>query len=166
MERLRRLEDDIAPTLEAMGFAVVRAVLLHNGAKRTVQVMAERDDGSNVTIEDCADISRTLSAVFDVKDPVTGPYVLEVSSPGIDRPLTRRSDFERFAGLDAKLETKMPIDGRKRFSGVLDGIGEDDIIHMTVEEGPVQIAFTEVDKAKLILTDALLAMGQDQANQS
>ena len=166
MERLRRLEDDIAPTLEAMGFAVVRAVLLHQGAKRTVQIMAEHSDGSNVNIEDCAEISRTLSAVFDVKDPVTGPYVLEISSPGIDRPLTRRTDFERFAGFDAKLETKMPIEGRKRFSGVLDGIGENDVIRMTVEEGPVEIAFADVDKAKLIMTDALMAMGQDQQTKN
>jgi len=117
--------------------------------------MAERPEGG-IEIEDCAKISRAVSAVLDVEDPIAGEYVLEVSSPGIDRPLTRLKDFERAAGHEAKVETVEAIDGRRRFKGVLEGV-EDDEVLLAIPEGTIGLAFELIGDAKLVLTDALIA---------
>ena len=155
-----QINDLIGPSLEAMGYDLVRVQL--SGSKRQrLQVMAERRDQAGMTVEDCAEISRMLSALLDVEDPIPGEYTLEVSSPGIDRPLTRLADFDRFAGLEAKVETRLPIDGRRRFRGRLDGT-EGDAIRLACEAGPVTLSFADVAKAKLILTDELLAMAAEQ----
>ena len=118
--------------------------------------MADRTDGAPMTVDDCAEISQTVSALLDVADPIAGTYVLEVSSPGIDRPLTRLKDFERFAGFEARIETKAMIDGRRRFRGILKGIAEARV-RVDVEGGLVELPFDGILRAKLVLNDALLA---------
>ncbi|OFX08001.1 MAG: ribosome maturation factor RimP [Alphaproteobacteria bacterium RIFOXYD12_FULL_60_8] len=152
---LARLEELIAPVVGDMGYDLVRVMFVGTG--RTLQVMADRKDEQPMTVEDCADISRALSAVLDVEDPIPGAYSLEVSSPGIDRPLVRPRDFERFAGFEAKLETKRIHDGRKRFRGRLKGMVGDNAVALDTEEGEVTLALSEIEKAKLMLTDELIA---------
>ncbi|WP_142849387.1 ribosome maturation factor RimP [Telmatospirillum sp. J64-1] len=156
MDLQTRLEALVTPTLEGMGYELVR-VQYQGTVRPTLQIMAERQDGKDMTVDDCADISRALSAVLDVEDPIPAAYTLEVSSPGIDRPLVRRKDFERYAGFDVKLDAKQPIDGRKRFRGRLLGIGEDDLIRLEIESGEVAIPFADLHRAKLVLTDELIA---------
>jgi ribosome maturation factor RimP len=118
--------------------------------------MAERTDDRAMRVEDCTEISRTVSALLDVADPIAGAYLLEVSSPGIDRPLVRREDFARFAGFEAKVELSAPVDGRKRFRGRLLGVEGDDV-RLLVDALPVALPITTVTRAKLVLTDELLA---------
>ena len=149
----RRIAEIVRPTVEGMGFDLVR-VRLMGGRRPTLQIMAERPDG-RMEVEDCAELSRALSAVLDVEDPIESEYTLEVSSPGIDRPLTRRADFDRWAGFVAKLETDAPIDGRKRWKGVLAGREGADIL-LETEQGAARLAFDALADAKLVLTDALV----------
>src|SRR5262249_21777314 len=111
----------VEPSIGAMGYGLVR-VLLSGASRPMLQIMAERSDGAAMTVDDCAEISRTVSALLDVEDPIRSAYVLEVSSPGIDRPLVRLSDFQRFTGQDAHLETRDVRDGRRRFTGRLIGV--------------------------------------------
>src|SRR3546814_4087032 len=106
MDRTTEVDRIIAPSLEAMGYELVR-VHLSGAGRLTLQIMAERTDRATMTVEDCAEISRAVSALLDVEDPIAGPYTLEVSSPGIDRPLTPLADFDRFAGFDARVETQI-----------------------------------------------------------
>ena len=120
MDRESALADLIGPTADAMGYELVRVVVAGRD-RPTLQVMAERRDRKAMTLGDCEGLSRALSAKLDVEDPIKAQYVLEVSSPGIDRPLTRAVDFDRFKGHVAKIETKAPLDGRRRFSGTLRG---------------------------------------------
>ena len=149
-----RIERIIAPTVESMGYEIVRIQL--TGAQRVaLQVMAERSDGAAMTVDDCAEVSRTVSALLDVEDPVPGPYTLEVSSPGIDRPLVKKRDFERFAGFEARIETHRPIDGRRRFRGKLLGVAGD-IVRIALPEGERGVPCAEIHRAKLVLTDELL----------
>jgi ribosome maturation factor RimP len=155
LDRLLPLEDRIAPTLEAMGFEVVRVGLSNAGGRRTLQVMADRRDGSLISIDECETISTALSAIFDVEEPVAGAYDLEVSSAGIDRPLTRLKDFAAYAGFEAKLETKLAISGRRRFKGVLKGVDGGDVT-MSVDGADVSLAFDNIASAKLVLTDELI----------
>jgi ribosome maturation factor RimP len=150
-----KIEAIFAPSLEAMGYRVVR-VAITGGRRATLQIMAERVDGAAMTVEDCADISRTVSALLDVADPIDGAYLLEVSSPGIDRPLVKREDFTRFAGYETRVELDAPVDGRKRFRGRLEGI-DGDQVRMIVEGAPVALPFATITRAKLVLTDELLA---------
>jgi ribosome maturation factor RimP len=150
-----KIEALIAPSLEAMGYRVVR-VAVTGGRRATLQVMAERVDDKAMTVEDCADISRTVSALLDVADPIATAYTLEVSSPGIDRPLVRREDFARFAGFEAKVELTAPVDGRRRFRGTLLGV-EGDEVRLLVDAAPVALPLATVVRAKLVLTDELLA---------
>ncbi len=152
----------IEPTIRDLGFDLVQ-VRMVGGGRRTLQVMAEPiDRARGMTVDDCAAISRAISAVLDVADPIEGTYALEVSSPGIDRPLVRRSDFERFAGLEAKLECEPAVDGRKRFRGVVRGLEFDEVV--VEEEGSlIRIPFRSVKKAKLTLSPALLARASGEA---
>lgn len=152
----------IAPVLEGMGYSLVR-VQQSGGRRPTLQVMAERRDGRAMTVEDCATISRVLSAKLDVDDPIAGPYNLEVSSPGIDRPLTRLADFERFAGALARIETRAPIDGRRRFTGRILGVDGDNV-RVRIETGDVTIGFPAIGRAKLVLTDELIAAAQSRSD--
>jgi ribosome maturation factor RimP len=153
-----KIEALIAPSLEAMGYRVVR-VAVTGGRRATLQIMAERVDDKAMTVEDCADISRTASALLDVADPIATAYTLEVSSPGIDRPLVRREDFARFAGFEAKIELTSPVDGRRRFRGKLLGVEGDDV-RVLVDAAPVALPLATVVRAKLVLTDELLAASQ------
>jgi ribosome maturation factor RimP len=150
-----KIEAIIAPSLEAMGYRVVR-VAVTGGRRATLQIMAERADAAAMTVEDCADVSRTVSTLLDVADPIDGTYFLEVSSPGIDRPLVRREDFARFAGHEARVELSAALDGRKRFRGRLEGI-DGDHVRLVVDGAPVAVPFPAIARAKLLLTDELLA---------
>lgn len=151
----RRIETLITPTIADMGFDLVR-VRVFGQQRLRLQVMVERSDGAAPTVDDCADVSRAVSAVLDVDDPIAGAYTLEVSSPGIDRPLVRRADFDRFAGFAAKVEMDVPIGGRRRFSGRLLGLAGDDV-RLIADGGEVALPFDRIAKAKLLLTDDLLA---------
>lgn len=155
-----KIEALIAPSLEAMGYRVVR-VAVTGGRRATLQIMAERSDETAMTVDDCADISRTVSALLDVADPIAGAYTLEVSSPGIDRPLVRREDFARFAGFEARIELNETRDGRRRFRGKLLGV-EGDTVRLLVDDAPVALPLAAVARAKLVLTDELLAASRDQ----
>ena len=150
----------VAPALDAMGYAVVR-IRMMGKARPKLQVMAEREDGTAITVDDCAEISRAVSALLDVGDPIAGAYDLEVSSPGIDRPLVRRADFERFAGHVAKIETRRPIDGRKRFRGRLLGVSGGDVC-IAVDGDRARIPFADISVAKLMLTDELIAATEER----
>ncbi len=150
----KRLAEIVTPTVEGMGFALVRLRLM-GGRTKTLQVMAERADGT-MEIEDCAELSRALSAVLDVEDPIADEYSLEVSSPGIDRPLTRLADFERWEGYEAKLETEELIEGRRRFKGILAGTADGEVL-IEIEEGTIGLDFAWLSDAKLVLTDELIA---------
>jgi ribosome maturation factor RimP len=150
-----RLAAIIAPTLEAMGYELVRVAVLGRD-RPTVQVMADNADGSQITVADCETISHAVGAVLDVEDPIPGAWSLEVSSAGIDRPLTRAKDWNRFAGHLARAETIAPIDGRKRFSGVVLGADET-AARMRLDNGSeVMLPLSELRRAKLVLTDALI----------
>lgn len=155
MQLQERLIAIIEPTLQDMGYELVR-VLVQGTKRQTLQVMADRADGAPMTVDDCAAISRTLSAVLDVEDPIPGPYNLEISSPGIDRPLTRPKDFDDWAGFDAKVETDTLIGGRRRFTGRLLGLDEEDNVRLVAEDGEHRLPRVRIAKAKLVLTDALI----------
>ena len=151
----------VEPSLGAMGYEIVR-VLLRGGDRLVLQVMIDRADGETVTIDDCTEASRTVSALLDVDDPISGAYELEVSSPGIDRPLTRPKDFERFAGFEARVEVKVPVDGRKRFRGRLLGIA-DDAVRLAGDDAAdteISLPLAGIARAKLVLNDELLAAAQ------
>lgn len=150
----------IEPSVEAMGFRLVQVRLMGGTNRPTLQIMAEPADGSEMDVDDCAEISRTVSALLDVEDPIAGAYLLEVSSPGIDRPLVTLEDFARFAGFEARVECRRMLAGQRRFSGQLLG-AQNGKVHMAVsgpkgETKEVVIPFGEIDKAKLVLTDELI----------
>jgi ribosome maturation factor RimP len=150
-----KLADLVAPTLADMGYELVRVAVL-GGARPTVQVMADRADGSQIAVEDCEAISHAVGAVLDVADPIAGAWMLEVSSAGIDRPLTRVKDWNRFAGHEARAETVFPVDGRRRFSGIVLGADETHA-RMRLEDGSeVALPLADLRRAKLVLTDALI----------
>jgi ribosome maturation factor RimP len=149
------IETLIAPSLEAMGYRVVR-VAFTGGRRATLQIMAERTDDAPMTVDDCADVSRTVSALLDVADPIASAYMLEVSSPGIDRPLVRREDYTRFAGFDASVELAQPLDGRRRFRGRLIGL-EGDEVRLDLGAEQVLLPLAAIARAKLVLTDHLLS---------
>ena len=168
----------IAPTLEAMGYSLVRVRLMES-RPRCLQVMADRHDGVEMTVEDCATLSTAISAVLDVEDPIKGQYDLEVSSPGIDRPLVTLDDFERYVGFEAKLETDPSDAGRKRYRGRLAGVDNaiDDAIDNAIDnamvridigppEGTVAIPFAGIREAKLVLTDELIAASRNRAEMN
>jgi ribosome maturation factor RimP len=150
-----RIAQAIEPSLEAMGYRLVRVVIT-SGRRPTLQVMAERCDDRPMTVEDCAQISHSVSALLDVADPIAGAYMLEISSPGIDRPLVRAEDYNRFSGFEARIELARPIDGRKRFRGRLLGTAAESV-RLATETGEVRLPLAEVVRAKLVLTDDLIA---------
>jgi ribosome maturation factor RimP len=156
----RRLADIIGPVIEGLGFELVRIRLQGGGGKtRILQIMADRPEGG-IGVDECGDISTAVSAVLDVEDPIEDNYILEVSSPGIDRPLTRLKDFEVWKGWEARIETTELIDGRRRFKGGLMGVEGDEVL-IEIEEGGQEITiglrFDWLSDAKLILTDELIA---------
>lgn len=144
------VERIIAPTLDGMGYELVRVQMSGGRQHSRLQVMAERADQRGMTVDDCAEISRAVSALLDVEDPIAGSYDLEVSSPGIDRPLTRPRDFERFAGQEAKIEMRETLDGRRRFRGLLKGF-EEGCALLEVEGETVKLPVEDIERAKLVL---------------
>ena len=154
MEIVETITKTIKPALTDMGYELVRVVL--NGAEiKTVQIMAERIDRKDMTVDDCEEISHTVSALLDVEDPFKGRWVLEVSSPGIDRPLVKPDDYNRFKGEEAKVELLNDIDGRKRFKGILKGI-QGSKITMDFEGQEISFDYADVAKAKLTFKDEML----------
>ena len=154
----RRLAEIVSPVIEGLGFELVR-IRLMGGKTRILQIMADRPEGG-IEVADCATISTAVSAVLDVEDPIEENYVLEVSSPGIDRPRTRLKDFAMWDGYEARIETTELIDGRRRFKGALAGT-EDDEVLIEIEEGgeavTIGLKFDWLSDAKLILTDELIS---------
>ena len=155
----RKVFELLRPSAEGIGFEIVRIRFgLQDG--HTLQIMAERADGS-MSVEDCEELSRTLSAVLDVEDPIPGEYNLEISSPGIDRPLTRPKDFERWKGFDVKIELAEPIEGRKRFRGTLQGVEGGEVLVECDIEGYSEpqvlgLPFEKLSEAKLVMSDDLI----------
>ena len=159
-----RIAQAIEPSLEAMGYRLVRVVIT-SGRRPTLQVMAERGDDQPMTVEDCAQISHSVSTMLDVADPIAGAYMLEISSPGIDRPLVRTEDYDRFSGFEARIELARPIEGRKRFRGRLLGTSAGNV-RLATETGEVNLPFAEVARAKLVLTDDLIDATRRVASRS
>ena len=157
MQQKHPVYDMLAPTIEKMGFEVVRIMTI--GVQRpTLQIMIERKDRQNLVVDDCAAVSRAVSEILDEKDPIDGEYALEVSSPGVDRPLTKPEHFKRFAGYEAKIETDEAVDGRKRFKGKVVDVDKNKVIEFVMDDGnKYKIPFDIITKAKLVLTDELLA---------
>ena len=156
MVEAKSIETLIAPSLEAMGYRVLRAAFTGGGKRATLQVMAERVDDVAMSVDDCSLVSQTVSALLDVADPIPDSYMLEVTSPGIDRPLVRREDYERFAGFEAKVELNQPLDGRRRFRGRLIGL-DGDAAKMNLGAETVRLPLAQITRAKLVLTDELIA---------
>jgi ribosome maturation factor RimP len=155
-----KIESMVGPSLAAMGYSIVR-IAFTGGRRPTLQIMAERTDNGAMTVEDCATMSHTVSALLDVADPIASSYMLEISSPGIDRPLTRRADYERFAGFEAKIEMRRPVEGRRRFRGKLMGLEGDDA-KLLVGPDLMRLPLDAIARAKLVLTDELIAATQPQ----
>jgi ribosome maturation factor RimP len=167
----RKLLEIFDPIAEAQGLDIVRVRLMGSnkpGGARRLQIMAERKSDGDINVNQCARLSRAVSAYMDEHDPITGEYILEVSSPGIDRPLTRLKDFEIYEGLEARLELDRLAEGRKRFRGKLAGIEDDHVaIDLEGEEETAMIPFAWIIDAKLVLTDDLMKRGAEQrANRS
>jgi len=149
----RRIAEIITPAIEDMGFEVVR-IRLMSGKESILQIMAQKPDGT-IEVDECGQISTAVSAIMDVEDPIVDQYTLEVSSPGIDRPLTRLKDFDQWVGFEAKIETDELIDGRRRFKGPLAGTDGDEVL-IEIEEGTIGLKFSWLTDAKLVLTDELI----------
>lgn len=162
MPETHPLEGLLSPMIEQLGFEVVRIKTI--GAKNpTLQVMIERKDRKNLVVDDCAAVSRAISDLLDEADPIEGEYSLEVSSPGLDRPLTKLENFERFAGFETRIETRSEVEGRKRFKGRILSVDAERRIHFEMDGQEYVIPYDEIAKAKLILTDELLAAAAEDA---
>lgn len=158
----RQILELVDPIAESIGLSIVRVRLMGGTLRRRLQVMAERPTDHDISVEECARLSRAMSEVLDVADPISGEYLLEVSSPGIDRPLTRLIDFELFDGFEARLESDRMIEGRKRFKGMLAGVdGENVAIDLDGEEDTALIPFDWIVDAKLVMSDALIKRGAE-----
>ncbi len=154
------MADLVAPALEGLGLDLVR--IRFGGGAPVLQVMVERRDGTGMTVDRCAEASRILSALLDVEDPIPQAYSLEVSSPGIDRPLTRPGDFDRFAGFEARIELEDGTAGQRRFRGRLEGL-DGEVLRLQTEHGTAALPLAAVKSAKLLMTEALLAAAADGA---
>ena len=158
----RTLLDLLDPVAEAIGYEIVRLRLMSGTKSRRLQIMAE-DEHGEMNVDDCTRLSRAVSEVMDAADPIDGDYLLEVSSPGIDRPLTRLKDFEAYEGLQARIELDRLADGRKRFKGELAGIDGDHVgVNLEGETETALIPFSWIVEAKLVLDDELMKRGADQ----
>jgi ribosome maturation factor RimP len=153
-----RVESRITLTIESMGYDIVR-VEITGKEPLVLQIMVERQDEKQLDVEDCASVSRAISALMDVDDPIDDAYTLEVSSPGLDRPLVRPQDFDRFAGYEAKVEAERLIDGRKNFKGRLIGL-EENVVKISVDDTVMEVPIVDIKRAKLLLTDELIARAE------
>lgn len=164
MQKKHPLQEMLEPLIDEMGFDLVRVITIGN-VNPTLQIMIERKDRENIVVDDCAAVSRAVSALLDEKDPIAGRYTLEVSSPGLDRPLTALENFVRFAGFEAKIETDVEIEKRKRFKGRIVRVDENDNIVFAMDGEEYFIPYEAVFKAKLLLTDELLAAAAAEASE-
>lgn len=156
----RKLLEMVDPIAESLGLEIVRVRLMGGTLRRRLQIMAERAVDNDIAVEECARLSRAVSEVLDAADPIAGEYLLEVSSPGVDRPLTRLKDFDLFEGFEARIETDRMVEGRKRFKGILAGTEGDTVaIDLDGEDDTALLPFEWLHDAKLVLTDALLNRG-------
>ncbi len=161
---IKKIERTITPTVESMGFELVRVILIGSG-KPTLQIMAEKPDGT-ITIDECGKLSQAISVILDVENTMEdAAYYLEVGSPGIDRPLTRLKDFDRYAGQEARIELDTPVDGRKRFRGLLKGVKGNNIL-IAIETGEAEIPFSSIEKAKLIVPEEVIQPKQQKKTNS
>lgn len=158
MDPTTKIAELIAPTIEDLGYELVR-VTFTGGDYPVLQIMAEQEDGT-MTVEGCEKISRAVSALMDVEDPISDAYDLEVSSPGIDRPLTRLKDFGRWAGFEAKVELQEAVNGQRRYRGKLLGVEGETILVLDSAGEKWELPFADLRKAKLVLTDELIAASQ------
>jgi ribosome maturation factor RimP len=157
MADIEALTQLIEPELKSLGYDLVRVAFIGGKSDPTLQVMAERPDTRQLTLGDCETISRRLSDVLDSADPIEASYRLEVSSPGIDRPLTRLKDYDDWSGHEARITLAEPIGGRKQFSGILKGSGEGGVVHVLGKDGKAYaVPFSSISSAKLLLTDELI----------
>jgi ribosome maturation factor RimP len=157
-----KLLELLDPVAESVGYAIVRLRLMGGTERRTLQIMAERPSDGDMNVDDCARLSRAAAQVLEDADPINGEYVLEVSSPGIDRPLTRLEDFDHYQGYEAKLELDRLAEGRRRFRGVLAGVEGDQVgIDLEGEAETALIPFAWITDAKLVLNDELMKRGAD-----
>jgi Uncharacterized protein conserved in bacteria len=158
-----KLLELLDPVAEAAGYEIVRIRLMGGERnQRRLQIMAERPEDGDMNVEDCAKLSRAVSEVLDAADPIAGEYTLEVSSPGVDRPLTRLKDFETYEGYEARLELDRLAEGRKRFRGVLAGVEDGQVaIDLEGEEDTALVPFAWIVEAKLVLTDELMKRGAE-----
>lgn len=154
-----RIEGLISPTIEELGFEIVRIELLGE-MNPCLQVMADRLDQTGMNVDDCAQISRAISAIMDVEDPITTPYTLEVSSPGIDRPLVKMAHFERFKGNEIRVEIRAARDDQRRFRGQLLGLSGENI-KLQIKGEEILIPFADILKAKMVVTDELIAAAKE-----
>ena len=154
MSEKLKIEELITPTINSLGYDLVRVQILDEGTK-TLQIMVDRLDEANLTVDDCSVISKEISVIIDINDPIGENYLLEVSSPGIDRPLLRFKDFEKYAGFHARVDMSIALEGRKKCKGKLTGI-EGDNIRIKVKEETYLLPFSKIEKAKLTLTQELL----------
>ncbi|NQW00746.1 MAG: ribosome maturation factor RimP [Rhodospirillales bacterium] len=159
MSLASRIEDLISPTIEELGFEIVRVELLGE-MNPCLQIMADRLDQTAMNVDDCAKISRAVSAIMDVEDPITNAYTLEVSSPGLDRPLVKLAHFERFKGNEIRLEKRGASDDQRRFRGQLLGV-DGDYVKLLIKGEEIQIPFADILKAKMVVTDELIAAAKE-----
>lgn len=160
MDLPERIEQLIGPSVEALGYDIVR-VRLSGRQRPTLQVMTEPRDGATMTVDGCAEVSRAVAAVLDVEDTLPGPYTLEVSSPGLDRPLVRLGDFARFSGHDVKVELHRLVGGRRRFRGRLLGT-DGDVVRIEMDGDIFELAHADIQRAKLVMSDELLVQHEEQ----
>ena len=156
----QKIEELITPSLEAMGLELVQLKVVSGQKSKVLQVFADNPATGRITVDECAKASRTISALLDVEDLISGQYNLEVGSPGIDRPLVKPADYEKYQGFDVKVETALMVNGRRRFKGPLKEVNQDGVV-VVVDGEPYQIDFSNINNAKLVLSDALIKAHQD-----
>lgn len=151
-----KISDIVRPAAKDMGLDLVCVKIIGEAGGTNVQIMVENAETKNLSVEECTALSRSVSALLDVEDPISGSYRLEISSPGIDRPLVKPEDFETFKGFEAKLESDVPlVTGQRRFKGILRGLNGDAVV-IDTEQGTAEIPFDSLSKAKLVLTEKLI----------
>ncbi len=155
MDVLDKINAMISPSLDAMGYTIVQMKLDSADRRKTLSLMAERKDERIMSFDDCSAISRTVSALMDVEDPIATAYNLEVCSPGIDRPLVKFADYTRYNNYEVKLDTLIPVQGRKRFRGVVTG-AQNEMVSLKTDNGDFEIPFPNIKSAKLVMTDELV----------
>ncbi|MCD6035855.1 MAG: uncharacterized protein K0R63_1596 [Rickettsiales bacterium] len=160
-----RISGIITPAIQSTGHEIVRVRYTGGGQRKTLQIMIERQDGTPVTVENCADVSHAVSAILDVEDPISDEYDLEVSSPGIDRPLVKLTDFDRFTGFETRINTAVAIEGQRKFKGRLRGTAENEAVLLELppagkfdEATTIRIPYADIESAKLVMSNELMAL--------